>query len=316
MRRLAASLRIGSAGSHTAARLRILAAAGLFSTGGAAIKACALTGWQVASLRSGVAAIAVLVLLPMRRPFWSLRAVGVGAVYAATMISFVVANKLTTSASTIFLQSTAPLYILLLGPLLLKEPIRRRDLTYMGALAVGLVMLLSGVDRPAATAPNPFAGNLVATASGLFWAFTVVGFRWIGREGASQGAPGPAVVFGNAIACLVCLPLALPIASRSVSDYAVIAYLGTFQIGLAYAFLTSSFGHIPALEASLLLYLEPVLNPIWAWLVQGEKPGPWTLAGGSIILAATAAKTWFDVRSGRVGAADIPPGESGPVSGG
>src|SRR3954462_1333030 len=102
-------------------RLLVLAAAALFSTGGAAIKATSLTAWQVASLRSTVAIAALLVLLPRarRRPTASMLAVGVA--YAATLILFVVATKLTTAADAIFLQDTAPLYVLLAAPFLLGE---------------------------------------------------------------------------------------------------------------------------------------------------------------------------------------------------
>src|SRR5258706_12178150 len=109
------------------ARLAILAAAILFSTGGAAIKATQLTGWQVASFRSAVAAIAVLLMLREARRGFSRLAALVAAGYAATMVLFVLANKLTTAASTIFLQSTAPIYLVLLGPWILNEPVRRRD---------------------------------------------------------------------------------------------------------------------------------------------------------------------------------------------
>src|SRR3989442_11806346 len=101
---------------QSVARLRVIAAALLFSIGGAGIKACALTSWQVAGFRSGIAALVLFLLLPDSRRGWTRRTALVGASYAATMILFVLANKLTTSANTIFLQSTAPLYILLLGP--------------------------------------------------------------------------------------------------------------------------------------------------------------------------------------------------------
>src|SRR5580765_7755214 len=112
-------------------RLAIFGAAILFSTGGAAIKATHLTGWQVASFRSMVAAGAVLLMLPAsRRGFGKVSGL-VAAFYAATMILFVLANKLTTAASTIFLQATAPIYLVLLGPWLLKEPIRRREVVFM-----------------------------------------------------------------------------------------------------------------------------------------------------------------------------------------
>lgn len=287
--------------SHTSARLRILLTALLFSTGGAGVKACAMTSWQVASLRSGIAAVAVLLMMPQARRGWNPRSFLVATVYAATMILFVTANKLTTAASTIFLQATAPLYILLLGPLFLKEPLRRTDIGFLAALAAGLVMLLLGVDAPAATAPHPFAGNVCAAASGLCWALTVTGLRWMGKGGAGDepgGSAAPAIAIGNIIAFAACLPWALPLRGSSTTDWAIVLYLGVFQIGLAYALLTSGIRHVPALETSLLLYLEPVLNPVWAWVFQGESPGRWSVIGGALIITATALKTWRDYREG------------------
>src|SRR5580765_7653022 len=113
------------------APMLVLAAAALFSSGGAAIKATALTGWQVASFRSAVAAVAVLLMLPAARRGFSKLSAMVAAGYAATMILFVLANKLTTAASTIFLQATAPIYLIVISPRLLKEPIRRREVVFM-----------------------------------------------------------------------------------------------------------------------------------------------------------------------------------------
>ena len=97
-------------------RLQLLAAAVLFSTGGAAIKATTLTAWQVASFRSGVAALAVLLLVPAARRGFSPKVFLVSIAYAATMVLFVASNKATTAANAIFLQSAAPLYVLLLAP--------------------------------------------------------------------------------------------------------------------------------------------------------------------------------------------------------
>ena len=81
-------------------------------------------------------------------------------------------------------------------------------------------------------------------------------------------------------------------------DWLMLGYLGAFQIALAYVFLIRGLKHVPALEASLLLLLEPVLNPVWAWMVHGERPGPWSIAGGLLILMATLAKSAWDARSG------------------
>ena len=66
--------------------------------------------------------------------------------------------------------------------------------------------------------------------------------------------------------------------------------LGAIQIGLAYACLTRGLRQVPALEASLLLMVEPVLNPVWAWLVHGERPSHWALLGGALIIGATTAQ--------------------------
>ena len=187
------------------ARLQLAAAAVLFSTGGAAIKAAAFTGWQIASFRSGVAAVAILLLTPEARRGWSVRAVLVGLAYAACLTLFVLANRLTTAANTIFLQSTAPLYLLVLGPWLLKEPIRRQDVGFMAAVGLGLALFFVSAEPPVATAPDPVTGNLLALTSGFFWALTVCGLRWMGAAGGEHGSPVAAVVSGNLTAFLVSL---------------------------------------------------------------------------------------------------------------
>jgi drug/metabolite transporter, DME family len=291
------NLRVSSA-------LRLVAAAMLFSTGGAAIKSAALTGWQVASFRSGIAAFAIVLLAPGARRGYSWAAALVGVAYATTLVLFVLANKLTTSANTTFLQSTAPLYLLLLGPWLLREPVRRQDLWFMAAVGLGLAVFFVGTEAPAATAPDPFRGNLLATASGFCWALTMIGLRW--TSAAEQGGSAmPAVVLGNALAFAAALPFALPLPTAATSDWAVVIYLGVFQIGVAYVLVTGALRHVPVLEASIILLVEPVLNPLWAWAVHGEVPGAWPLLGGAVILAATIVRTWLDARSGHEPAAGI-----------
>lgn len=284
-------------GAELRARLDLLAAAFLFSTGGAAIKASILSSWQVAGFRSAVAFLVVLAILPESRRRWSGRTFAVGFAYAATMVLFVAANKLTTAANTIFLQYTSPVYLVIAGPLLLDEPVRRRDLLYLCVLGAGLALFFVDASAESASAPNPTLGNALALVSGGFWAATALGLRWMARPG-SGGAPvATSVACGNAIAFLLCLPAALPVKAYTSTDAAIILYLGIFQISGAYYFLTRGLRVVPALEGSLLLLLEPVLNPVWAWLVHGERPGPWALVGGAIILTATTIKTWRDSRA-------------------
>ena len=288
-------------------RLGLLLAAVLFSTGGAAIKAAALTSWQIASFRSGIAAIVVWLFVPRARARWTPRILLVAAVYAATMVLFVAANKLTTSANTIFLQSTAPLYVLLAGPLLLHERVTRADLALVAAVALGMALFFVAPGAPQTTAPDPARGNVLAAISGVAWGGTVLGLRWIGRanptvaeeagDAAAGGAPAlVTVVAGNALACLACLPAALPVVHPTAVSLGVVLYLGVVQIGIAYLALAAAMPYVPALEASTLLMVEPALNPAWAYLVHGERPSALAWLGGAVILLSALAKTWWDVR--------------------
>jgi DME family drug/metabolite transporter len=278
------------------ARLEVLAAAVLFSTGGAAIKACSLTSWQVSGCRSAIGFLAVLALLPQSRARWTGGSLAVGLAYAGTMVLFVVANKLTTAANTIFLQYTSPLYLVIAGPLLLHEPVRPRDLVYLAVLGGSLGLFFMDAPASSQSAPQPLLGNGLALLSGVFWAATALGLRWMARPASGNAPVETAVACGNLIAFLACLPGLLPL-HASGADIAIVLYLGVFQIAGAYFFLTRGLRTVPVLEASLLLLLEPVLNPVWAWLAHGERPGPWSLAGGGVILVATAVKSWDDARA-------------------
>jgi len=281
------------------ARLQLVLAALCFSTAGAAIKWCGFGPSQIAAIRALVAMLAILVLIPESRHGWSWRVGLVGVGYAAAGLLFVFANKLTTAANTVFLQATNPLFVVVLAPWLLGEPVTRGDLRFMGVLALGLALLfVGGGQRQFATAPEPLLGNVLAAGSAVAWAFTVTGYRWLARQRREQGAGhGPiaaAAACGNLIVFLACLPAALPLAAGRPTDWVIVIYLGVFQLGLAYVFLSRAITRVPALEASLFLLVEPVLSPVWAWLAHGETPGPLAAIGGVVILAATALKSWRD----------------------
>jgi drug/metabolite transporter (DMT)-like permease len=275
----------------------LMAAAVLFSTGGAAIKAISLTPWQIASFRSGIAALSLALLIPDGRRRWCWTLVPVGAAYAATLVLFVIATRLTTSANAIFLQSTAPLYLLPIGPWLLKEPISRSDLLILLAVGAGMWLCFASMEPAVSSVPDPRMGNLLGAVSGLTWALTVAGLRWLGRRAGSAGNAATAtVVIGNLLACAATLPLALPAPHAGLKNLGVLLYLGIFQIGLAYLLLTRAIRHVPAFEATTVLLLEPALNPVWVWLVEGERPGQGSLEGGALILSATLLNAWWQSR--------------------
>lgn len=289
------------------ARLALIGASLLWSGNSAFIKAAVLTSWQVASFRSGVAALVFLAVLPDARRVPSLRAVLVGAAYAGTMLSFALANKLTTGASAVFLQATAPLWVMLLAPWLLGEHASRRDVVAMAALAAGMALFFVSSDPPSTTAPAPLAGNVLGIVAGITWGLTVIGFRRLRmseREGAPSAVPS-GLVMGNVIAFAFALPPALPVAAIRPADAAIVLWLGAMSIAVAYLLFTRGLRRVPALEASLICLLEPVLNPVWTWLAHGERPNRWSLVGGAVILATTTLKTWLD---GRALARPIPAG--------
>jgi drug/metabolite transporter (DMT)-like permease len=277
-------------------RLLLLCAALLFSTGGAAIKMAALTGWQIASYRAAVAVAFLWLVLPGARRNWTWRTFAAGAVYAVMVVLYVLSNKLTTAANAILLQSTYPLYLLLLGPLFLKETLRAADVAIVCGVILGAAILFSGSERIVATAPDPVRGNIVALASGLAWALTIAALRWMGKRNPRAESAASVAIAGNAIAFVACLPLAVSGPTVHIEAAAAIVWLGVVQVGLGYVCLTRSIRHVPAVEAATLLLIEPVLNPIWAWLIHGEQPSGRALTGGAIIMLAAFAGSWWQAR--------------------
>lgn len=261
-------------------RLLILAAAALWSTAGAAMKLCQLSGWQIAGGRSLIAGLFLLGYVKEARVRPSLPVLLAAAAYAATVVSFSVANKLTTAANAIFIQDTAPLWVLLFSPVLLGERASRAEILAVPVYGVGLGLFF--LDE---LSPGQLLGNVVALGSGLAFALCIIGLRRVRELGAA------ALVSGNLLAAILTLPFWLSGPVPSVADLGIVGYLGVFQLGLAYLLFSRGIVKTPALEASLLILLEPVLNPIWTFLLVGERPGPWALAGGAIVVAATAWRT-------------------------
>jgi len=269
------------------AKLYIMLGALLFSTGGVAIKASTLTGWQLSCFRSLAAGLALLILLPAARRGWSWRSFVVAVPFAATFTLFTLANKYTTAANAIFLQDTAPLYILLLSPFLLGERIRQRDLFLMAALVIGLGLIFASTREATLSASNPQLGDMLALVSGLTWAFTVLGLRWIAvRAERYEDEPSTVVVAGCFLASLFAMPFAFPVGKASTGNWLIIGYLGIFQIGIAYVFIAEGVRRVRALELSLLLLVEPVFSPVWVWFFLGESPAGLAIAGGAVVIGA------------------------------
>ncbi len=272
------------------ARLFVIAAAVCFATGGTAIKLSGLTGWQISCFRSATAVLILSLLMPKWRAWRKPPCLTVGIAFGATFVLFVVSNTLTTAANAIFLQYSSVLYMLALGPRWLGEPNRRSDFVLIALLAAGMLLLFAGRDVASETAPDPTTGNMLAAAAGITWALTLMGLRWLATRSDLEDGSGAAVISGNAIACVISLPMAFPVEQIAAIDWGVIAFLGAIQIALPYVFLTRGMQELRALEVSLLLLVEPLASSFFAWGVHGEAPSLVSLGGCGLIFAGVLAE--------------------------
>ena len=268
--------------------LLLIFAAVLWSTSGVFIKS--LT-WQPLSILAGRGMFTSIVfLLYMRRlprniSRWTLLA-AVGSI--ATQFLFVTSTKLTTAANSIFLQYTAPIYVVLLGYWLLREKPSRSDWIAMGMIFLGLLLFFG--DQ---LSPDGFYGNILAVLSGVTSAIMMVSFR-----AQKDSSPEDSVLIASLAITIFGFPYVLK-ESWTVTNWMTVAYLGIFQIGLAFILFTRGIKHIPALEANLIGTLEPILNPVWVFVFVGEKMGAFALLGGLVVLVGVIINAVGSTRMGR-----------------
>lgn len=261
--------------------LLIAGAALLWSTAGVGIKGIDDPPLKVVFFRSAIAALALLVYFRprMRRPTAGFL---VGLVcYAACLITFVTATKWTTAANAIFLQYSGVVWVLLLSPVVVKEPPRARDAFAIAAAFVGMALFFLGRFDA-----HGRVGDAVALLSGLFFAGLILTLR---RE---RGLGAEAVVtWGNVVTALAVLPFVASDLALTARSAAVYLFLGVFQLAAAYVLFVRGIRSVTATEASLIGMLEPITNPLWVLLFLGEKPALTSVVGGAIVLGAIAWRT-------------------------
>lgn len=270
---------------HRTGTLYVAIAALLWSTGGIGIKGVDAPALKVTFYRSLFAAIALMVVLPRdawARRTWKSNGAFAAAIisYAACLTTFVIATKWTTAANAIFLQYAGAVWVLLLSPLIVHEPIRARDVTAIGTALAGMALFFFG--RFDARGMN---GNVLALISSVFFAFLILSLR---RD---QRASQAAVTWGNVACALVVLPFIARDLSLTLPSLVILALLGILQVALAYWFFTRGLAHVTATQASLTGMLEPIANPMWVFLFLGERPSPFAIAGAAVVLAAIAWHT-------------------------
>jgi len=277
----------------------VLAAALLWSTGGLFIKWTSLSGLELSFYRSFFALVTVATVT-RHEGFGLNRLTSAAAVlYAVLVILFVMATKQTTAANAIFLQYTAPVYLLILEPLVYKEKFRSRDLVTVLVCIGGMALFFVGQLRP-----QDVTGNLMALASGLCFALY---FLLLRHPRAREVNRASSVIYGNLLVMLMCAPWGLAaFGDVGRHDLLSVMYLGVIQLGLSYVLFTEGMARgVRSLDAGIICYTEPVLNPVWVFLVLGERPSRWALVGGAIIITAVIIHMLLDARFKR-----LPPLES------
>jgi len=266
--------------------LMLVMTAALWSTSGLWIK---VISWSPLAILGGRSLVALVVIwVYLRRPSFRVTKLQLlGAVcYVLTQFTFVWATKLTTAANAIFLQYASPIYVVILGYLFLKERPLKADWIAMGVIFSGLILFFG--DK---LSLDGFAGNILAIISGMTFAVVMLIMR-----GQRDNSPANIIFIGNIIGFLVGLPFMLK-ESINLPNLGIILYLGIFQIGLSFVFYSIAVQHVRALESNLILALEPILNPIWVFLVLGERPGALALAGSVLVIGAVTYRAFVSANS-------------------
>jgi drug/metabolite transporter (DMT)-like permease len=285
-----------AADSKRAAGLAAVAlCAVLWSTGGLFIKLVPWDPFAIAGARSLIAGIVILTFLRRPRFTWSAAQIVCALSYSATMITFVISNKLTTAANAILLQYTAPVYAALLGALLLGERTHWFDWATIGLVAAGMALFF--MDKLEAGGAG---GNIISAVSGIFFAVFMVSMR---KQ--KEGSPLESILLSHVLTFLIALPFLVPELGKAAGSpgawtaFGGVAFLGVFQVGISSILLSYGVRHVTALQSLLTSIIEPILNPVWVFLLLGEKPAPMALVGGAVILVSVTARSVLTLTGSR-----------------
>lgn len=265
----------------------------LWSSSGLFIKILTLNAYQISFYRSIIAAVTLLIISfakhkTVKFEFDKLTVLA-SSFYAGILIFFVVANKLTTSANAIFLQFTAPIYLLFLEPFFLKTKFRRKDLITIIICIIGMALFFMGKLEL-----GNIYGNLIAIAAGICFAMFSLFVKWkktLGNENTIIS-----IIYGNLLVGIICFPLVFNEIAISSTQLYVLLYMGVVQIGISYFIFNIGIKYVSATESMIIGMLEAIFNPIWVFFGVGEVPAPTAVIGGIIIFAAILIHNFLPAR--------------------
>lgn len=272
--------------------LQMLLCATLWSIAGIFIKAVPWNPLVIAGGRSLIAGLIALgymrfqkIRFHINRDTWIS-----GVLLSLTFLTFVTANKLTTSANAIVLQYSAPVFILLISGLFYHQRFRKIDYGVVGLTLIGITLCF--LDQ---LAIGNMLGNGVAVLSGVCYAGMIVVTSHAKNDARMSG-----IVLGHLLTTLIGLPaaflLSTPITMPALRNVVI---MGVFQLGIPYVLFGLAVGRCTPLVACLVGIVEPLLNPLWVWLFNGEAPGPWAFLGGSVVILSVTSWCVWDAHHAR-----------------
>lgn len=270
----------------------------LWSTSGLFIKLLQLDAFQISFYRSGIAALTVLIVSTLRNraPGKSVKlqfdrvSILSSFFFAGILILFVVATKKTTAANAIFLQFTAPIYLLILEPLFLKSKFEPKNLITITVSILGMILFFFG-----RLEIGSIYGNLTAIASGICFACFALLLKKKKLEQKSENTLN-SIILGNAIIAVISFFIIFPNFALSCTEVLILLYMGIFQIGISYMIFNEGIKYVSATESMIIATMEAIFNPIWVFLGIGERPSVYAIAGAAIILTAIL---WRNLSKGK-----------------
>ena len=262
------------------AHMMLIVAALMWSLGGLFIKLVDLHPISISGIRSLGAALLLFIYISKPKWHWN-RYFVIGVLsYCGMVMFYVIAMRLTTAANAIFLEFTAPIYVVGFAYFLLNEKINHFDVLSMTIIFTGMGLFF--MDE---LSFNGLWGNILALLSGVCLALVTVLIRKE-KETAFE-----IVFYGNLLTAIICLPMIVNNLSFNYQpDWLIIFGLGVFQLGIPYILYTKALKYVPAIDAILVGMLEPILNPVWVFLFIGEAMGKWAFIGGILVIAGTLGR--------------------------
>lgn len=265
---------------HQKGIIAIGIAAILWSTGGIFIKLTTLTPMQISFFRCAFAALVFLVVFKKELFKANIFTFVNAGLYAAVLILYVIATKTTTAANAVFLQYTAPIYVLIFEPIINKTKYEKINIITIIICILGMTLFFTGK-----LSSGSLYGNISALLSGVAFAAFLLGMRKNKKEHQFVS-----IFYGNILVVLITIYSIFQIGSFSFSNFIMVSYLGIFQVGIAYIVFAYGLKRVLAVEASLISMVEPVLNPVWVLIGYGEVPSITAIFGGIIILLTVSVR--------------------------